>query len=601
MVMEAVPSPQCVGREFVRQYYTLLNKAPLHLHRFYNHDSSFVHGGLKERLPEEVHGQQQIHQKIMELDFHDCKAKILLVDSHRTLENGVVVQVSGELSNNGQPMRRFVQTFVLAPQSAKKYYVRNDIFRYQDDAFFDDEDGVEDRPVENENEVQQPRPAPVEVNHAPVAPAVVPQPTVQQTELTAGHAIGMNGTDQHVEEEIRQRTTPSVTTYTVPPVQQPEPVQQVSRPPKVVTPPTAVAAPPPPEKFEAAPEPVREPEPPSVPEPAPAPAKRAPETVAASNPSAPSEPKTFANLFKNPGAYNGTTTGLPSTVPPFGSVKSTTTTSSTSTAAPATAPVTQTNTESTSATTNVNGNDSFPAAGQTQPQRNNYQRSARPPAMGNGRTVSGPGSYNNRDRDQDRGERWSDNRAPSRDSTEEIGEWKQPNGDGYQREKDREFRRYDDNLQVFVGNIPHVTTEEALKELFERFGPVLDVRIHGKNGVRAAGGRAPLYAFVVFESPKAAEAALADKPMLNGDHRLNVEPKRRNGPPNSSGPRDGQRGGSMNRGGGMGGPGRGGRPMGSMGMGMNSGPPREGGNSGGGGGRGMGSGGGRGGYMPRRQ
>ena len=40
-------------------------------------------------------------------------------------------QVSGELSNNGQPMRRFVQTFVLAPQSAKKYYVRNDIFRYQ--------------------------------------------------------------------------------------------------------------------------------------------------------------------------------------------------------------------------------------------------------------------------------------------------------------------------------------------------------------------------------------------------------------------------------------------------------------------------------------
>lgn len=70
-------------------------------------------------------------------------------------------------------MRRFVQTFVLAPQSAKKYYVRNDIFRYQvlikkmsiplyfyltffftnafkDDAFSDDEDGLEERPMENE-------------------------------------------------------------------------------------------------------------------------------------------------------------------------------------------------------------------------------------------------------------------------------------------------------------------------------------------------------------------------------------------------------------------------------------------------------------------
>lgn len=48
-------------------------------------------------MPEEVHGQLQIHQKIMELAFHDCKAKILLVDAHRTLENGVVVQVSSHV------------------------------------------------------------------------------------------------------------------------------------------------------------------------------------------------------------------------------------------------------------------------------------------------------------------------------------------------------------------------------------------------------------------------------------------------------------------------------------------------------------------------
>lgn len=32
--MEATPSPQSVGREFVRQYYTLLNQAPAHLHRY---------------------------------------------------------------------------------------------------------------------------------------------------------------------------------------------------------------------------------------------------------------------------------------------------------------------------------------------------------------------------------------------------------------------------------------------------------------------------------------------------------------------------------------------------------------------------------------
>lgn len=43
------------------------------------------------------------------------------------------LQVTGELSNNGNPMRRFMQTFVLAPQTPKKYYVHNDIFRYQDE------------------------------------------------------------------------------------------------------------------------------------------------------------------------------------------------------------------------------------------------------------------------------------------------------------------------------------------------------------------------------------------------------------------------------------------------------------------------------------
>jgi len=132
------PSPQCVGREFVRQYYTLLNQAPLHLHRFYSHNSSFVHGGLDNgRDAEAVFGQHEIHQKIMTLNFRDCHAKIRQVDSHETLANGVVVQVSGELSNNGEPMRRFMQTFVLAPQSPKKYYVHNDIFRYQDEVFDD--------------------------------------------------------------------------------------------------------------------------------------------------------------------------------------------------------------------------------------------------------------------------------------------------------------------------------------------------------------------------------------------------------------------------------------------------------------------------------
>ena len=45
----------------------------------------------------------------------------------------VTSQVTGELSIKGHPMRAFVQTFVLAQQKEKSFYVHNDIFRYQDD------------------------------------------------------------------------------------------------------------------------------------------------------------------------------------------------------------------------------------------------------------------------------------------------------------------------------------------------------------------------------------------------------------------------------------------------------------------------------------
>ena len=37
------------------------------------------------------------------------------------------MQVSGELSNDGQPMRRFMQTFVLAPGEVSTFYCYNTI------------------------------------------------------------------------------------------------------------------------------------------------------------------------------------------------------------------------------------------------------------------------------------------------------------------------------------------------------------------------------------------------------------------------------------------------------------------------------------------
>ncbi|XP_046853398.1 ras GTPase-activating protein-binding protein 2-like [Xenia sp. Carnegie-2017] len=133
------PSAEHVGREFVRQYYTMLNKDPRQVHRFYSKDSVFFHGGPGNlRCKNPVVGQEEIYEQIENLNFKDCHAKILQVDSQFTVSDSVVVQVCGEFSNNGEPTKKFVQTFVLVPEGSKKYHVRNDIFRYQEDGFPDE-------------------------------------------------------------------------------------------------------------------------------------------------------------------------------------------------------------------------------------------------------------------------------------------------------------------------------------------------------------------------------------------------------------------------------------------------------------------------------
>ena len=47
----------------------------------------------------------------------------------------MVVKASGELSNNGEPMRRFVQNFALVPQGSMEYNVNMDVFRYLDEVW----------------------------------------------------------------------------------------------------------------------------------------------------------------------------------------------------------------------------------------------------------------------------------------------------------------------------------------------------------------------------------------------------------------------------------------------------------------------------------
>ena len=72
---------------------------------------------------------QLIEAKINSLGFKDCGASIDYIDCQQSLSDGVMVMVTGSLSNAGQSPRRFSQSFFLAPQP-NGYYVLNDIFRY---------------------------------------------------------------------------------------------------------------------------------------------------------------------------------------------------------------------------------------------------------------------------------------------------------------------------------------------------------------------------------------------------------------------------------------------------------------------------------------
>ncbi|KAG0045868.1 hypothetical protein BGZ83_008914 [Gryganskiella cystojenkinii] len=132
-----------VGMMFVHEYYTILNKDPSRLHCFYNKQSTMSHGFQGEET-------QDIHSKIVELNFEDCKVLVSNVDSQSSLQGGIVIQVLGEMSNNGGVAQKFVQTFFLAVQP-KGYYVLNDVFRY-----LRDENDVETEIFEDEAQETEP-------------------------------------------------------------------------------------------------------------------------------------------------------------------------------------------------------------------------------------------------------------------------------------------------------------------------------------------------------------------------------------------------------------------------------------------------------------
>lgn len=216
---------------------------------------------------------QPINERIKELEFKDTKVRVTNVDSQGSDAN-IVIQVIGEISNQGQPHKRFVQTFVLAEQT-NGYFVLNDIFRY-----------LAEEP--EEEELQQEQAANGVEEPAPAA-AVPAEEEAPQGEVASSEE-DLTKVDEKLEEVAKEEPSTEEITATGPT----EEAAEAEKVPEAEEAPAAEEAP---KEAEAPAAPVEE-EKPKDPSPTPAPAakKEAASVAMPAGPPKPAAPRTWASL-----------------------------------------------------------------------------------------------------------------------------------------------------------------------------------------------------------------------------------------------------------------------------------------------------------------
>jgi hypothetical protein len=128
---ESGHSPATVGKHFIRNYYTVMHDDPQSLFKFYKDDSVYSHG-VEMSVEKTVTGSQNINDTINSLELRNCKVVLSSLHAQQTLQGGVLLLVKGTIANDSSS-RKFIQTFVLAPQQPEGYYVRNDIICFLSD------------------------------------------------------------------------------------------------------------------------------------------------------------------------------------------------------------------------------------------------------------------------------------------------------------------------------------------------------------------------------------------------------------------------------------------------------------------------------------
>ncbi|XAR61050.1 hypothetical protein NMG60_11034633 [Bertholletia excelsa] len=115
-----------VGSYFVGQYYQILRQQPDLAHQFYTDASTMIR--VDGDSSESASAMLQIHTLLVSLNFTAIEIKT--INSLESWSGGILVVVSGSVrSKDFSGRRKFVQTFVLAPQE-KGYFVLNDIFHF---------------------------------------------------------------------------------------------------------------------------------------------------------------------------------------------------------------------------------------------------------------------------------------------------------------------------------------------------------------------------------------------------------------------------------------------------------------------------------------
>lgn len=84
----------------------------------------------------------------------------------------------------------------------------------------------------------------------------------------------------------------------------------------------------------------------------------------------------------------------------------------------------------------------------------------------------------------------------------------------------RRIVRHPDSHQLSIGNLPHEVDKSELKDFFQNYGNVVELRIN-------SGGKLSNFGFVVFDDSEPVQKVLSNRPiMFRGEVHLNVEEKK---------------------------------------------------------------------------